>query len=265
MIREAIQYLLNMNEMTNANKHLIDHTEGVLLSDKDVKLVDFEPMLPNRRRFRGSFVTSSPKAFLEYIQKYNFAGSCFVDSRKMSAKHIFDFGTEEKPGHCSHTASLIMEIEPNFKDFIDMSGKKMGQKDFFDELLSLKQWLLFVDENGDRMPGDRALLAIKNIEVKAAGNREHQVSNHGYQQSTMEKLTAESKHTLPAEVWIEGTAFQSLTPKTIKANLVVYPGESLQLALRITNMTEFKLDAAEDLRDLFSEHDLTHYEGKFNE
>lgn len=198
---------------------------GVMIVPESFKTIDIEKYLPNRRRFRGNFSTTSIEDFCVYANDHD-AGSIFVDTdkRRMSARAYFDLGDASQPGHAEHEANLRLEPTPAYAAALAINGERLKQSQLAE---FIEDWLphLTVLINDEEQNPLQAVQAIRNITITASAAASHSEHHFGAQRSAMEEVEAKSGvHQLPTH---------------IKFNLIPHTGfEPIDVLFRVAVITD---------------------------
>lgn len=228
----------------------------VIAAPSRFNIVDLEKYLPIRRRMRGAMSTNHPEHFFRFCAAVSesegkSAATCFVDPKKMSAAMIFNLGDDEMPGHADHTATLTLEQTAAFKSLKAITAKVRSQKEIAEWMEDWRENLSASDANGDAKPMLQAINAVRSIDIKAVRNVGSEVQNLSATRSTLEKISAESEHKLPAEIVFTCEPYQGLTARPFSLRLsALTGGDALSLSLQIRRAEAIEQEMADEFAQL---------------
>lgn len=227
MQKDTLQLIIDnaLSAVGLANDGADSINTGAMIVPESFKTIDLEKYMPERRRFRGNFSTTSIEDFCVYANDHD-AGSIFVDTdkRRMSARAYFDLGDASNPGHAEHEANLRLEPTPAYAAALAINGERLKQSQLAE---FIEDWLphLTVLINDEEQNPLQAIQAIRNITITASAAASHSEHHFGAQRSAMEEVEAKSGvHQLPTH---------------IKFNLIPHTGfEPIDVLFRVAVITD---------------------------
>lgn len=232
-------------------------------------LHDLEQYLPYRRRWRGSMNTSHPEHFFAFCRGDELPSegvACFVDPKRMAAVTIFNLGDEESPGHADHTATLKLDQTAEFTALKKITAAAKQQKELAEWMEDWSDNLTAKKPDGSAQDMKQAVQAVRAIDIKAVRNVGSEVSNLSATRSTLEKVSAESQHTLPAELTFRCVPYQGLAERTFSLRLsALTGGDVLSLSLQIRRLEAVEQEMADEFAKVCEEGlgDINVYVGTY--
>lgn len=264
IIDNALQAVGASNDQANS------HDTGAMIVPESFKAIDLEQYLPTRRRFRGSFSTTSVEDFCLYANDHD-AGVIFIDTDKsrMSARAYFDLGSQDAPGHAEHTANLRLDPTPAYAAALAINGERLKQSQLAE---FIEDWLphLTVLHNDEVQNPLQAIQAVRNIVINATAAASHSEHNFGATRSAMEEVEAKSSvHQLPTHIaftFIPHIGFEPID--VIFRVAVIADKEAPRLTLRWVQQDIQQEAIGENLKEMITS-DLAQngcpvYTGNFN-
>jgi uncharacterized protein YfdQ (DUF2303 family) len=229
MDSSAIQLIQNTAIEAEKANRLDTHTPAIF---HEGKFVSLEPLLDGRKRFRGTYATDSLDAFAQYVKAHP-GGEGFVDIETMSAKVFFNLGTAEMPGHGDWTGSLRLKPTPEFQAMLDISGKKLSQRDLVDWIEDWGAFTVPLDKDGQGIKPALAIGAIRNITIKASSEATHQDKDFGARRSAVEDIEASAENGIPYALGFTVIPYRGLVQRSFTLRLsVLTSGDKPLLVLR---------------------------------
>lgn len=217
-------------------------------------LHDLEQYLPGRRRMRGTMNTTHPSHFFKFCAGDELPSegvACFVDPKRMAATTIFNLGTEETPGHADHTATLTLDQTAEYRALRKITSTHQKQKELAEWMEDWGGNLTATKADGSDQDIKQAVQAVRAIDIKAVRNVGSEVSNLSATRSTLEKVSAESQHHLPAELTFRCVPYQGLGERTFQLRLsALTGGDVLALSLQIRRLEAVEQEMADEFATL---------------
>ena len=240
--------------------------EGAIgtLVPEGMKFQDLEPYGDQRRRYRGKFVTRALSDFETYLCTHVNADDadkihCYVDADNATATVYLNAGDATAPGHCDHTATLKLHHTAAYAAVLAVTSKgAMTQRDVVD---FLEDWPKAVTPvfpaTDDQGPAtmQRALAAVRNIDIKAEATTGNEVGNMSETRSGLAKIAATSKHVLPEAFEFTCRPFPELEERTLVLELLVHTsGDKPALKLRLRERERLVEDIADETAKVIGDH-----------
>lgn len=238
---DKIESLVNATDLNiRLNKDL-----GVFAVCSGNELRSTEQFQPLRKRFRGTFSTSSFSSFCRLLNDKKI-GETFINHDDMAAIHIFNIGDESKPGHCDNKAELKLRTMAAFSSMRIAHCQKQTQLDFSEWLQEWQDNIVFYNEQMEPLDFNKTIAAVKSIDIKATKNIGSNVSSFGYEKSDFEKIHAESAHVLPSFFTFECVPYESLNIRVFTCRVNVITSEKPILFYRVQQMEKHREEMAEE-------------------
>lgn len=196
--------------------------------DRDAVLIpanmivnDLDFLKPCKKRIAATYTTASIEDFCEYLRNKESGlmakgmpcPSVFVAMDSLAATAIIDFGSIEKPGHCTHKALLELMVTPEWKAICEIDNKKIPQNEFIDWCIDWRDCLGFVDANHVILDRTPAINAYRKITMDRLRGSESSVESLKQSQSAMEKIEAKYAGVTPAYVHFMGKPAEELSDR----------------------------------------------------
>lgn len=257
MDKSAIQQIQQSATQEALIEHLATKETHVplMISSHDFGVIDLEQYMEYRSSFRFTFQTKSIKDFIQYGKDFDQAGaSCFVDSSNMGAKTIFDLGTKEEPLHQNHKALLSLDKTAAFLALLDVNGSRMSQKNASDFIEDWADDIVIFSTTGDSMSPTQAANSLRNLTIESAREVNSKIDDYAESMSTMEKVEAKNKESLPGDINFTCTPYLHLKERTFDIRLsLITSGDRPALTFRILRLESIKEDIAEEFKDILVE------------
>lgn len=144
----------------------VDH----VLVPPGCSLQSLEKLLPAPIRIKAHPAFNDVAGFAAYVQEFAEAGSrVFVDDSKYRFTTVFDCHAKGQPAWGDHSASITMELAPEWKRFRAFDGKAMAPKDFAE---FLEDNVAYVDSARSGMSGADVLTMAQTFKVNVKGELE---------------------------------------------------------------------------------------------
>jgi uncharacterized protein YfdQ (DUF2303 family) len=200
---------------------------------------DLEGYQQDRNRFRGTFETRMLDDFVRYVKNRDdgrFGTVCFIDSKSLKAKGVFNLGNVTMPGHGDDAAILGIEHSVAYAEVLSIDGVKKCQRDLAEWLEDWRYYLTALAEDGDEIDFRKAIAAVRKITLDTTRAVEQSEQSHRASRSALESIEARgADNALPA-----GFTF-SCEPAVGFARRDLY----LRLGVLLDGKVEFKLRLAE--------------------
>lgn len=259
--KDAIKTLLAAGYETHHGVQVeLEKTTQVAVPE-GYSLVDIEPYLPNRSRFRGTLKTSSIADFVAYTKARHAEAlkpAGFIDADKMSATVLFNLGDAENPGHGDHTAVLQLKPTAAYAAMIAANGKRFGQRELVDWLCdwfpNAEPFKGITDQPDtfEVMPRSAALDAIRQVTITAKSETDSRVGDFAASASTFDEIEAKSRIGLPSGFLFRTPPYLGLEERTYTLRLSLLTGDPKsppQLSLRVIQLETHQEATAQAFKD----------------
>lgn len=249
--KEAIEELSNgtgIYQAGHAITQAFEANKAALALPERFKLHDLEPYLYNRRRARGVMSTESVPDFAKYVQDHAEEGaSVFVDADDMLAIAVLNLGTPDAPGQADNKAKLALRKTAAYIALKKTAnGDSMGQAKAAE---FIEDWADLINcyADAEEIRTAQAVSAMRDITIEAARKVESQEQQLSASRSSLESVTASSKHTLPTHIYFKCVPFAGLTERTFVMRLGIQTGsDKMGVVLRIVKQEEHDEEMAQE-------------------
>ena len=242
------------------NRQLLGRAEGLatvlLATSAAAKLVNLEPYMDQRARFRARFSTDSIRDFCKYVvERAGKDGASgmrgFVQAgKRLAADVIFNFGTQEAPGHGDDTAVLALNELPAYVAMQALCGEARGQKHLSEWLEDWSANVELVDSDGNPVGLQVGITAIRNVKIEAKRSSEHNVGDFAVQRSAMEAIEADTSKGMPAKILFTCTPFEHLSSRTFALRIsLLTGGDQPKFAVRWIGEATDREDISNEFKD----------------
>lgn len=254
----ALEMFAQAVQAEGLREYILSASEGTAAAlPEGVKIVDLEPFLEQRRRYRGTMKTAVLEDFIDYVAATTQESTsstdefpCFVDPQTMSARAFFNLGDQEDPGHGDHTASLKLKRTSTFEEVLKINGAKLEQRELAEWMEDWVDVLAAANEHGETMPMSAAVSAIRRITIGANAETTSEQTNFGNKVSAMAEVEAKNRDQLPAFLALKCEPYQGLSEHTFTLRLNIITGEKPRIGVRIVRLETAEEEMAKELEEL---------------
>lgn len=227
----------------------------------DTRVISLENYQKNRNYFKGAFKTSDIDNFSEYNKnqdKYD-DKQCFIDPEHMMAYSIFDIGNKECAGHCSHTATLLLNKSVEYKSLLKLNDEVISQKTIseFIEDWSENITCSYV-ESGELKPLENkiAIQSVRKVTLEAKSDKTSEINDFESKQSVMESVEAKAKDygdKLPSRISFKCKPYDILQERTFMIRISLLTGDkSPRFSFRIINLGAHEKEMSKEFMDVLT-------------
>ncbi|WJT09238.1 DUF2303 family protein [Vibrio harveyi] len=216
----------------------------------DYKVSDLECYQEHRNSLRGKFSTEMITEFVEYGKVFSGEGSAvFINTGAMSAKAIFDIGTEDKPLHMKHTARVSLKTMAAYRSLREIDGDHKNQRQIAEWLEDYKDYLSAYGDTGEEIPMTKAIEAIRVLKFERKQGSSSEVQQFAASQSEYESIATKTKDelTIPAGFVFKCVPFLGLNERSFDMRLSIIRNETL--TLKVKRFEEIIEEMALEFRD----------------
>lgn len=267
--KDAIEHLEKTVLLNDVNEELskIKTKSSIVALPDAITLSNLEKYMPTRDSYRMSFKTKSIEDFAAYAEEFDREGAkCFIDSDCMSARIIFDLGTEDSPLHQEHTAKLELDRTSAFECLLKMNGNAFYQKDASNFIEDWSDFIEVCTSDGGAMTVAQAANAINKMTIESARNLTSEVEDFGETMSAMEKIEVKGKAKMPAIIYFTCVPYGGLDARQFQVRLsVLTGGHKPEISFRIVKLEQHEEEIVEEFKEIlvgkFEEFDLKTFIG----
>lgn len=251
--KTAIEHLQKSANMLELDQKLQEQNTNstLMLIPEGFKVKDLEEHMQHRDSYRFSFNTKSIEDFVEYSAEFDKEGAkCFVDSDSMSAKVIFDIGTEEVPSHQRNKAGLQLDKSSAYKKILSIHGDHMIQREASDFIEDFAEFMTIATDSGEAMTVAQAANAINSITIESARSLSSEVGDFANSMSATEREEIKGASKFPSRIGFVCIPFLGLDKRsfTIKISILT-GGDRPKLSFRIIQLEPQQEDIAKEFKE----------------
>jgi uncharacterized protein YfdQ (DUF2303 family) len=251
---DAIKHLETTVLLSAINEALSDtRTLAPLIALPDgFGIKDLESSMENRTSYRFNFSTKSITDFGIYCQEFDKAGAkCFVNSDSMTAKTIFDLGTEAKPLHQRHEAGLSLNKTAAYKAVLLQNGKSLSQLAASNFIEDWANNIVVYSNANEKMTINQAAKQLREVTVEQVANQTSNVSDFGESMTKFEKIEAKNQAMIPATIVFKCEPYHGLELREFILRVAILTGGSKpEISLRITKLEAQDEDMANEFKEI---------------
>jgi len=251
--KSAIQHLQKSANMIELEERLQSKGTNatLMLVPEGFKVQDLESHMKLRDSYRFDFSTKSIKDFVEYSQEFDKEGAkCFVNSDRMSAKVIFDIGTEEAPEHQRNQATLQLDKTSAYNKILSIHGDHMYQRDASDFIEDFGEFMQIATESGESMTIAQAANAINKITIEAARSLSSEVGDFANSMSATEREEVKGASKFPSRINFTCVPYLGLDKRSFTIKIAVLTGgDRPKLSFRIIQLEPNQEAIAEEFKE----------------
>jgi len=217
-----------------------------------ISLENLESYMPNRSSFRMNFETKSINDFSNYAEEFDKEGAkCFVDSDNVSAKIIFDIGTEALPEHQRNTAKLRLDKTAAFSRLLSVNGERFNQKEAANFIEDWGDFIVVSTSSAEAMTIAQAANAITKLTIESARSLTSEMDDFSEHMSAMERVEVKNKDKMPSNIDFTCVPYGGLDERKFQIKLsVLTGGDKPQVSLRIVKLEQHKEDIIEEFKEI---------------
>lgn len=257
MNKEAIQQIQKTANMVEMNQELnkVGTHVPTMLVPEGFKVIDLEDQMKLRANFRFNFSTKSIRDFVDYSKEFDKQGAkCFVDSDSMSAKVIFDIGTEAKPEHQRNKANLQLNETSAYKAVLRLDCEHLSQKDTANFIEDWADLISIETGSGEPMTIAQASNALTSMTIESARQLKSEVGDFSESLSAMERVEVANKGKMPSRLKFICLPYLGLAKRELNIRLSILTGGNRpEVSLRIVGLEPLQEDIAEEFKELLVE------------
>lgn len=178
---------------------------------------DLEKFAPQRRRFRGSYHTHLVDNFAHYVATIRgFADApVYINAEHVTAAAYLNAGTTEHPGHCDDTAWLKLQATAAFAALtkLEAPARRLAQREAAEWMEDWRDNLTAYDGEGNELPINRAIAAVRKLKIEASRAAEHSVDDMKSSASLLESIEAKSDLGLPHHLTFSCAPYHGLAQR----------------------------------------------------
>lgn len=155
-----------------ATKLVIEEIRDVphVLIPPGSSLKSLKTLLPTPTRIQEHPQFADIAGFADYVAEFKQEGSrIFVDDASFRFVTVFDFHAPGQPGWCDHSASIKMELSPEWRRFTGFDNHAMTPRQFAE---FLEDNVAYIDSDASAMTGADLLTMAQTFKVDVKGELE---------------------------------------------------------------------------------------------
>lgn len=227
----------------------------ILIRHEDGRVINLEPHMAIRSRFRGCFNTPFVTAFADYVKRHaNDESAGFIHSTPdadLFAEVFFNLGCQVTPGHADWRAVLVPNATASWKAAREANGQAMDQRTLAEWIEDWSYCIDLVSSSGEDIALGAGTAAIRNINITARSESGHVEADFSGKRTAMEEIEAKaSTGTLPARIRMRIVPFAGFQARYIYLRLAIITGEKPRLSLRIIGLEAITEEIATEFREI---------------
>jgi uncharacterized protein YfdQ (DUF2303 family) len=251
--KEAIQHLQKSANMLELDEKLQEQEtkSNLMMVPSGFEISDLERYMEFRSSYRFKFSTRSIEDFVNYSKEFDKKGAkCFVDSDNVSAKVIFDLGTEELPLHQRNQASLELRKTAAYSKLLSLSDSHFDQRSASDFIEDFSDFMTIKDSEGKEMTNAQAANAINKITIEGARSLTSEVGDFSSSMSAMEKEEVKGSSRFPSKIIFQCVPFLGLSKREFSVRVAVLTGgERPKISFRVLQLEPNQEDIIEEFKE----------------
>lgn len=255
MEKSAIEQIQHSANIPALLKQLIGTKTPVVALPKDFNLTSLESYMPERSSYRLSFETDTPKDFFAYAHGYDNADAkCFISSRTMSAKVVFDLGNTDVPLHQNHKAKLSLKQTEAFKSLLNINGAHLSQKEASDFIEDWSEHLVITSNTDQAMTPAVAAKQLRDLTIEAARSVNSKVHDFGAEASAFDSIEAKNADALPSFIKFACVPYNGLQERSFELRLsVITSSDKPKVSMRVIKLESVQEDITNEFKELVVE------------
>lgn len=261
--KPMLEKLIRDSVATQAQDLIDNHTTAhVALVPEGFEIVSLDKYRDHPSRKRGLFATSSLIDFRNYIQREvehmladsdEIAPAVFINEKNYRAEALLDYGLNNLPGHCEHSAKFLLELNEEFKLVRDANKQWKNQLDFVNFLDDLSPYIdSMIDSDGNLIELKKAFQALRKVKFSATAETEIETTDYAKRQTGLAAVSVKSgyEQNLPARVVFELRPSPDLDLMHIEARLRIRQANNeVMICMEIIMLEKFQQSMMQAFRD----------------
>jgi uncharacterized protein YfdQ (DUF2303 family) len=252
--KEAIQHLQDSANMVQMEDKLTKKNTNTptMLVPKGFEIKVLEQFMKNRASYRVSYGTDNINDFASYSEEFDQVGAkCFIDSNGMSAKIIFDIGTEELPGHQLNCAKLKIEKTAAYEKLLDLDGRHLSQKNASNFIEDWADFCFITARTGESMTTAQAVNSLNKLTISEEKSRTSEIGGFSENMSSMEMVEAKNADKIPSDITFSCTPYIGLKEYEFTIRVSILTGsEKPEISFRIVQLEPTKEKITEEFKGI---------------
>ncbi len=236
--KEAIDKLISTGNAPLFLEQLktADTQSQLIALPKEYSITDLECYQEHRNNLRGSFSTNIIEEFIEYAKVYakTEGSAVFVETERMRGVAIFDIGTEEKPLHLNHSASIELKKTAPYQTLLGANKNVMDQRSLAEWIEDYGDYLTPYGAGGAAIEVKKAIEAIRILKFERTTGSDREVQQFAASQSEYERVATKTKEDLqiPAGFVFKCVPYLDLEERRFDMRLSIIRNERLILTIK---------------------------------
>lgn len=261
--KPMLEKLIRDSVASQAQDLIDNHTTAhVALVPDGFEIVSLDKYREHPFRKRGLFATSSMIDFRNYIQREvehmladsdEIAPAVFINEQSYRAEALLDYGLNNLPGHCEHSAKFIISFNEEFKLIKGANRDWKKQLDFVNFLDDLSPYIdSLIDSEGNKIELSDAFRALRKLKFSATAETQIEETDYAKRQTGLAAIEVKSGHeqNLPARVIFALHPSPDLELMNIEARLRIRKtGDDVMICMEIIMLEKFLQSMMQAFRD----------------
>lgn len=258
MTKEAMEHIATEADARRVQEDLdtIESLKSTLQAKAPgVEIINLEEYNEHRDEYRGAMATHSVPDFVEYVEQFSKEGSkCFV-SDEMYCKAILDNGTEEKPMHRRHKASLKLQRTALYKALTKITDKRLTQKEAAEFLedynAEIEAFVTNAEGEEKSVLGGVAAQALRKLTIETARSVTSEVGDFENSATAMERRAAANKEQITNRFEFQCEPFMGLDNRLFEVRVSMLTSSSVpEIIFRIVRHDKHEEEMVQEFKDL---------------
>jgi uncharacterized protein YfdQ (DUF2303 family) len=247
----AIQLIQDTAVKAAGENQITVEKNKIILAGEKQKVIDLERYMQNRTRFRGLYETTSIVDFSNHVIKRAETSDnihLFINQKTFAAEAIYNYGTEQAPGHCDDRGMLQLEATAAYIALNQINGRKLSQKDLIDFIEDWNGFIQPIDQDGAQYSLAGAVASIRKITIAAKSEQTTAVGDFKQSVSAFDEIEAKADN-VPAGFEFHCVPYTGLRSVVFRLRLSILTSEKDPvLVLRITGLEQEKENIAQGFK-----------------
>ncbi|MBK1719189.1 DUF2303 family protein [Thiocystis violacea] len=227
----------------------LNPTPDTCVLPKDYRLENTESHAREPRRLRGTYQTSSLKAWADYVTDHAGPSSrVFLDPEQFKAIARINHGTEAEPEWGDFRAVLQLRQTPAYAALESLLKAPRLQGELLDYVLDWSSDLTFFSAPGVPMTQATAVQQLQKLDTKATRAASNEETDLKRERSLLESAVITSQP--PTLMVVTAAPFEDLAERDLQVRLVYAPTDPPSIRLRLLSRETLQRQWAEEFSAL---------------
>lgn len=262
MESEALQKMLDLGQerQINSSEKLNNDAIDLIALPNNIVIHDLEQYRLGRRRFRGTFNTTSLTDFVAYVKDNadDVEGgkpSGFIHPDKPLASVFFNlYSNDTGAGHADWVGNLELDKTAAYRALLAIDGKPLTQRALADWLEDWQDQVAAFGNSGEQIRIAQAVAAVLKIDIKSGKQSSHADGDFRQARSAMEQVEASIGETTPTSFVFGCAPYHGLMNRDFRLRVSILTShDDPRLVLRIMHKEAIEEDIVREFKSLLIE------------